>query len=136
MIEKIILYWFKIQAAKSAQNILIRHYTYNDVLEITHGYWQKYLHLKSEVPTMPTIGGSVSVNLAAMSMAFYHELIARGQSEEVATQIFYDIAWKVYVKMGRFSWWLAGWDNRKNYSRLLKATQLFRAFPFNSPSYQ
>lgn len=31
---------------------------------------------------------------------------------------------------------LAGWGNHKDDNRLLKATQLFRAFPFNSPSYQ
>ena len=85
---------------------------------------------------MPTLGGSVTVNLAAMSTAFYQELTARGQSEEVATQLFYEIAWEVYEKIGRFSWWLAGWRNNNGYGRLLKATKLFRAFPFNRPSYQ
>jgi ubiquinone biosynthesis protein len=71
-----------------------------------------------------------------MSTGFYHELIARGESEDAATQLFYEIAWKVYVKMGRFSWWLAGGGNQSVYSRLLKTTKLFRAFPFNSPSYK
>lgn len=104
MITKIILYWFKTQAAKSAQNILIRHYSYSEVQKILHAYWQKYLHLKSEVPIMPTLGGSVTVNLAAMSKAFYDELTARGQSEVVTSQLFYEIGWKIYVKMGKFSW--------------------------------
>lgn len=34
-----------------------------------------------------------------------------------------------------FSWRLAGLGNREGHSKLLKATQLFRAFPFNSPSF-
>ncbi len=56
--------------------------------------------------------------------------------------MFYDIAWEVYVKMGRFSWWLAAKGDKKittellqNYYRLLNATRLFRTFPFSSPSY-
>lgn len=55
--------------------------------------------------------------------------------KKVATQLFYDIAWQVYKKMGKFSWWIAKGGNRSGYDRVLKATQLFRFFPFNSPSY-
>lgn len=82
---------------------------------------------------MPTLGGSLMVHLAAMSTAFYQELTSRGEKKEVATKLFYDVAWKVYVKMGKISWRLSGRGNR--YQHLLKATQLVRKFPFNSPSY-
>lgn len=85
---------------------------------------------------MPTMGGSIMVHLAAMSTAFYQELTARSKSKEEATQLFYDIAWKIYIKMGKVSWRLAGIGKKNNYQRLLKATRLFRAFPFNSPSYE
>ena len=128
-------YWFKIQAAKAAKIILAPHFKSNEVRDILQGYWQRYLQLKPEVPAMPTMGGSLMLHLSAMSTAFYKELTSRGKSEEITTQLFYDIAWKIYQKMGRFSWWLAGIGNRSSYSRLLKATKLFRAFPFNSPSY-
>jgi hypothetical protein len=134
--KTLIIYWFKIQAAKAAKKVLAPHFNSKEVRDILYGYWQRYVKLKPEVPSMPTTGGSLMVHLSAMSTAFYQELTARGKSEETTTQLFYDIAWKVYQKMGRFSWWMAGWNSRNSYNRLLKATKLFRAFPFNSPSYQ
>ena len=135
VVRQIILQWFKYQAAIAARKVLTGPYTRRQVEEILQAYWRKYRKLRTEVPEMPTLGGSVAVNLAALSRAFYSELINRGQDEEGATQLFFDIAWKVYAKMGRFSWWLAGWSTRKRFGRLSKATQLFRTFPFNSPSY-
>ncbi|MEX0995851.1 MAG: L-2-amino-thiazoline-4-carboxylic acid hydrolase [Flavobacteriaceae bacterium] len=134
--RRLILYWFKIQAAKAAMNVLAPHFNNIEVQDILHRYWQRYLLLKPEVPKMPTMGGSLMLHLSAMSTGFYQELTARGKNKEKTTQLFYDVAWKVYQKMGKFSWWLAGWGNKNNYNKLLKATKLFRAFPFNSPSYQ
>jgi hypothetical protein len=133
--KKLIIYWFKIQTAKAAKNELAPHFNNKEVQDILHGYWQRYLQLKPEVPEMLTMGGSLMLNLSAMSTGFYQELTARGKDEETTTQLFYDIAWKVYQKMGKLSWWLAGWGNRSGYDRLLKATDLFRTFPFNKPSY-
>lgn len=132
----LIILWFKIQAANAGKKVLSAHFSKEEINEILSGYWKRYLKLKTDVPILPTIGGSVAVHLAAMSTAFYEELIARKISEKETTQIFYEIAWKVYIKMGKFSWWIAGFGNREGQSRLLKATQLFRAFPFNSPSYK
>ena len=134
--KNLLLYWFKVQASKFMRKELISLYDAETIQQILSGYWQRYQRLKPEVPAMPTVGGSVMVQLAAMSTAFYQELTARGQSEETSTQLFYDIAWKIYVKMGRLSWWLAGWGNRSTDGHLLKTTKLFRAFPFNSPSYE
>jgi hypothetical protein len=131
--KKLFLCGFKIQAATAAKKVLIYHYKSDEVKDILHGYWQKYLLLKPEILAQPTLGGTLMVHLAAMSTAFYQELISKGQKEVAATHLFYDIAWKVYVKMGKLSWWLAGRGNR--YQHLLKATKLFRRFPFNSPSY-
>lgn len=131
--KKLLLYGFKIQAATAAKKVLIHHYKTEEVKDILNGYWQKYLKLKLEISTQPTLGGTLMVHLAAMSTAFFKELTLRGQKKEAATQLFYDIAWKVYAKMGKLSWWLAGRGNR--YQHLLKATKLFRKFPFNSPSY-
>lgn len=135
MIRILILQWFKWQAASAAQKVLISQYNFKEIQEILDGYWQRYLQFKKEVPKMPTLGGAIMVHLAAMSRGFYVEVTARGQNEKVATQLFYDIAWQVYKKMGRFSWWIAKGGNRSGYDRVLKATQLFRFFPFNSPSY-
>lgn len=136
MLLKLLIYWFKMQAAKTAGTVLAPHYNKDEVRNILHGYWQRYLKLKPEVPSMPTLGGSMMVHLAAMSTAFYQELTSAGQNEATTTKLFFDIAWKVYQQMGKFSWWLAGWSNKTNFEKLLQATKLFRTFPFNSPSYQ
>ena len=133
---RLILYWFKVQSLKSVKSELIYIFDKGTIEQILSSYWQWYQKLKPEIPLMPTLGGYITVHLAAMSTAFYQELTERGQKEDAATKLFYDIAWKVYVKMGRLSWWLAGRINQNGYSRLLKTTQLFRAFPFNSPSYE
>lgn len=135
MIRDLTLYWFKTQATKAAGDILIASYEKEEVNEILTGYWQKYLILKKDLPKLPTLGGTIMVHLAAMSNAFYQELVATGKTKQEATKLFFDIAWKIYVKMGKLSWLLAGIRRRNKYNRLLKATQLFRAFPFNSPSY-
>lgn len=134
--RNLIIYWFKMQAAKAAKNVLAQHFNNNEVKDILRGYWQRYLKLKPGVPKLPTMGGSLMVHLSAMSTGFYHELTTRGKDEETTTQVFYAIAWKVYQKMGKSSWWLASIVNRTAYDKLLQATKLFRAFPFNSPSYQ
>jgi len=135
MLERIILFWFKIEATKAARQVLIHHYNVKEVQQILIGYWQKYLSLKEQVPTMPTMGGSIMVHLAAMSTAFYEELAIRDKSKEEIAKLFYNIAWKIYIKMGKLSWLFASLGSKSNNQKLLKATQLFRAFPFNSPSY-
>lgn len=131
--KKLFLYGFKIQAEIAAKKVLSQHYKTEEVKEILYDYWQRYLKLKPEISTQPTLGGTLMVHLAAMSTAFYMELTSKGQTKEAATKLFYNIAWKVYVKMGKLSWWLSGRGSR--YQHLLKATKLFRRFPFNSPSY-
>ena len=136
MIARLILYWFKVQSFKSVKSEHIYLYDMGTIKQLLSSYWQRYQKLKPEIPLMPTVGGCITVHLAAMSTAFYQEMTERGQKEAAATKLFYDIAWKVYVKLGRLSWRLAGRSNQNGYSRLLKTTKLFRAFPFNSPSYE
>lgn len=133
--KNLILYWFKIQSNSAARQILVIHYGSDEIKEILFAYWERYLLLKQAVPKLPTVGGTIMVHLAAMSNAFYQELVATGKSKQEATKLFFDIAWKIYVKMGKLSWLLAGIGRKNKYNILLKATQLFRAFPFNSPSY-
>lgn len=136
MIRRALLYWFKIQTNKSAKEELEVLFDQIEVKNILHKYWIRYQILKQDVPTIPTLGGSLMVHLAAMSTAFYRELRERGLSENNATQTFFNIAWKVYKKMGTFTWHIAGIYSRNDHKRLLYATKLFRKFPFNSPSYQ
>ena len=132
---RVALYWFKAQAGMAAKAVLSPAFKNEEIQRLLHGYWQRYLRLRREVPPMPTFGGSLMLHLAAMSAAFYQELTVMGETKDAATRSFYDIAWKVYKKMGGFSWWLASLRTGDPYRRLRIATELFRAFPFNSPSY-
>jgi len=136
MILNVLLYWFKIQAKKAAYNVLGSNYSNEQIKEILNGYWKRYNLLKTELEDQPTLGGRLMVNLAAMSVAFYNEFSARGIGHVETTKSFYEISWIVYKKLGKFSWWMAGFRGRTGYSRLKKATELFRAFPFNNPSYK
>ncbi len=133
---QIILFWFKTKAAKAARKILSSEFKKNEIEDILKGYWSRYIVLRRDIEKQPTFGGTVMVHLAGMSTAFYNELIKRGASDTQTTQYFYDIAWKVYKIMGRFSWNLTRLKYRNNSKRLAYATELFRAFPFNSPSYK
>ncbi len=133
--KKLILYWFKLQAAKSGKEILAQEFDRAEVKQILNAYWRRYLVLKPDAPSMPTIGGGIMVQLAAMSTAFYLELISRGKDEKTATKMFYDIAWVVYKKMGSYTWKVTQLKERSNINRLIMATRLFRKFPFGSPSY-
>ena len=132
----LMLHWFKWQAAISGKHILSKEFKSKEVDEILKNYWQRYLVLKPAVPYMPTMGGRIMVQLAAMSTAFYTEITQRGKDAQTATKIFYEIAWIVYNKMGTFTWNLAGMRKKKDLNKLMLATKLFRQFPFNSPSYE
>lgn len=135
MIKNLIIFWFKTQSNNYARIELIKYFNKKEVREILKSYWKDYQQLKKDVPSMPTLGGSVMVNLAAMSTAFYNSLLKKNKTKEEVTNIFYSIAWKVYKIMGRNTWYLTRLSGNKTYSRLKCATNLFRTFPFNSPSY-
>lgn len=133
---KIILFWFKAKAAKSAKEILSPNFSKEEIKSILKCYWPRYRILRKYIENKPTFGGTVMVHLAAMSTAFYQELTERGISASKTTKYFYEIAWKVYRIMGRFSWKISKIKYRDNSKRLKYATELFKAFPFNSPSFK
>lgn len=133
---KIILLWYRAMAAKAAKKALTPHFKEIEIKVILKAYWTRYKLLRKEINKEPTFGGTLMVHLAAMSTAFYQELTERGTSDAKTTQYFYDIAWKVYKIMGKLSWNIARLKYRKKSKRLEYATELFRTFPFNSPSYK
>jgi ubiquinone biosynthesis protein len=133
---KIILLWYKTVAAKAATEVLTPNFEDIEIKAILKGYWLRYNSLKREIKKEPTFGGTLMVHLAAMSTAFYQELTQRGISNVKTTKYFYDIAWKVYKIMGKLSWNITRLKYQSNAERLKYATELFRAFPFSSPSYK
>lgn len=123
-------------AAKAAKKVLAPYFKEIEIKAILKGYWKCYKLLRKEIKKEPTFGGAIMVHLAAMSTAFYQELTERGISASRTTQYFYEIAWKVYRIMGIFSWNIAKIKYQNNSKRLKYATELFRIFPFNSPSFK
>lgn len=134
--KTLILFWFKVQIRLEAPKVLSANHSRKRIESLLFDFRKQYDKLKAEVPKMPTLGGSVMVHLAAMSVAFYQALMERVPDEELVTKTFYEIAWSIYSKMGKWTWAIAGLTSRNDYSRLLRATKIFRKFPFNSPSYQ
>lgn len=132
---RIILYWFKTKASNAAKNVLSPEFDKETIKVILKGYFARYRQLRKAIGREPTLGGTVMVHLAAMSTAFYQELTARGIGEAKTTHYFYDIAWKIYEIMGRFTWKIAGLRYQNRAKRMAYATKLFRTFPFDSPSY-
>lgn len=133
---RIVLFWFKIKAAQAARKVLSPNFSKVEIKSILNSYWSRYRILQKHIENEPTFGGTVMVHLAAMSTAFYQELTTRGSSAAKTTQYFYEIAWKVYKIMGRLSWNMTKLKYQNKAKRLKYATELFRTFPFGSPSYQ
>ncbi|MCR9065196.1 MAG: L-2-amino-thiazoline-4-carboxylic acid hydrolase [Cytophagales bacterium] len=135
IIPNIAILWFKNQAKKEAHRVLVAFFEKSDVEQILSGYWARYMAQRPEIKKETTQGGTIMVHLAAMSAAFYDELLERGKTQAEATRLFYQVAWNIYKKMGKTTWNLTGLISRNKGKRLALATKLFRFFPFSSPAY-
>ncbi len=118
-----------------AHAVLTRAYSAHDVDDILNKTWTRYAADASSLPSEETIGARITVQLAALTIALYHVLLAAGQSPEDATTLIYDVSWLVYTKMGAIPWALAGSVSDDGYDKLRSATAAFRQFPFSAPSY-
>lgn len=134
--KAVILYLFRLLAERGAKKVLKSEFSPYIIEVILKGYWSKYLKLKPDIPEENTFGGRIMIDLSAMSIAFYRELMEKGKSSEEATQLFYDIAWSAYKPMGKLCWLLSGIGATSTARHLQKALGLFTKFPFSSPSYQ
>lgn len=77
-----------------------------------------------------------TTHAAALVLALHETLIRHGIAAEDAQQLIYDIAWSVYRQMGEPPLLLGATFTRDPRKRLKLATDLFRNFPFGSPSYE
>ena len=134
--KSLIIYLFRLQAERSAKKVLKREFPPYIIEVILKGYWAKYLDLRPNIPLESTLGGRIMMDLSAMSIAFFRELMEKGESAEEATRLFYDIAWSAYKPMGKLCWMLSGIGATSTARHLQKAIGLFTKFPFSSPSYQ
>lgn len=119
----------------SAKKTLMQHFDKNAVRAILKTAWVEYAILKKEVSPEQNFGARIMVGLAIVSEAFYRQLLQKAGVQK-AYQIFNEIAWDIYSKMGGLAYWFTGLTSKNKYDHLLKATRVFRSFPFSSPSYK
>lgn len=133
--HRLIIQLFRPFINASAKKALIRHFEKNAARTMLKKAWMEYAILKKEVPLEQNFGARIMVGLAVVSEAFYHQLL-RKAGEQQAYRIFNEIAWNIYSKMGGLAYRLTGFTSKNKYDHLLKATRLFRTFPFSSTSYR
>jgi len=119
----------------SARKVLGRHFDKSIVQTLLKNAWEEYDILKKEVHPEPNFGARIMVELAVISETFFQQITEK-MSEQEACRIFNEIAWDIYSKMGKSAYRFTGLTSKNKYDHLLKATRLFRTFPFSSPSYQ
>lgn len=98
--------------------------------------WDRYYQLESLVPIQPTMGAVFTTHLAAATLAVHEVLVLHGVSAAESYRLLYDIGWRIYVQMGEPPLLVASAFTRDPHKRLKLATDLFRVFPFGSPSYE
>lgn len=98
--------------------------------------WSRYYELEPSVTIQPTLGAVFSTHAAALILAMHETLLRHGVAAAESHRLIYDIGWGVYRQMAEPPLLIAGAFTRDPRKRLKLATDLFRSFPFGSPSYQ
>lgn len=103
--------------------------------EILGDIWTQAAAEWRRAPQQATLGASIMIRLASVTIAAYRALVPHVETSEEAIQIVYDIAWDFYQKMGSLAWSISGSLATNDAGRMRIATTLFRTFPFSAPSY-
>ena len=105
----------------------------DDILAAT---WARVAALKSSIPVQPTLGSTITIRLAAATIALDQVLRTRGLDARASADLIYRIGWRVYVRMGEVPQLVAMAITHDPAKRLRIATDLFRHFPFGAPAYE
>ena len=98
--------------------------------------WDRYYELEPTVAIQPTLGAVFSTHAAALILAMHETLLRHGVAAAESHRLIYDIGWSVYRQMAEPPLLIASAFTRDPRKRLKLATDLFRRFPFGSPSYE
>ena len=104
--------------------------------EIMKQSWERYYELEPTLAIQPTLGAVFSTHAAALVLAMHQTLLRHGVAAAESHRLIYDIGWSVYRQMAEPPLLIASAFTRDPRKRLELATNLFRSFPFGSPSYQ
>ncbi len=106
------------------------------VSEVMKQTWDRYYEIEPSVPMQPTLGAVFTTHAAALVLALDETLTRHGIAAAQSQRLIYDIAWSVYRQMGEPPLLLGAAFTRDPRKRLKLATDMFRSFPFGSPSYE
>lgn len=106
----------------------------SDINTFTDSVWEEYERLEKTIANQKTIGGTLTIHLAALSHAMYNCLLNNASVKE-AVEIVYKCCWYYYDKMSDVPLVLAGLLTKDKMKKMEMATILFRKFPFSSPDY-
>jgi ubiquinone biosynthesis protein len=98
--------------------------------------WDRYYELEPSVAVQPTLGAVFTTHAAALILAMHETLLRHGVSAKASHRLIYDIGWTVYRQMAEPPLLIASAFTRDPHKRLKLATDMFRSFPFGSPSYE
>jgi hypothetical protein len=98
--------------------------------------WRSYAESSPSVPNNEGFGPTIVLHLAAITIALHQALTDLGRTDEDASQLVVDVGWIIYRKIGGVAWMLSRTAGKDKFHRMRTATQMFRRFPFSSPSYQ
>ncbi len=98
--------------------------------------WERYYEIEPTVAIQPTLGAVFTTHAAALILALHETLLRHGIAAAESHRLIHDIGWSVYRQMAEPPLLIASAFTRDPRKRLELATDLFRGFPFGSPSYQ
>jgi len=104
-----------------------------DVMKQT---WDRYYEREPSVAVQPTLGAVFTTHAAALILAMHETLLRHGVAAAASYRLIYDIGWSVYRQMAEPPLLIASAFTRDPRKRLKLATDMFRSFPFGSPSYE
>lgn len=98
--------------------------------------WDRYYEIEPSVTIQPTLGAVFTTHAAVLIFAMHETLLRHGIAAANSHRLIYDIGWSVYRQMGEPPLLIGAAFTRDPRKRLKLATDLFRSFPFGSPSYE
>jgi ubiquinone biosynthesis protein len=106
------------------------------VSDLMKATWNRYYELEPSVAIQPTLGAVFTTHAATLTLAMHETLVGHGVAAVESRRLIHDMAWSVYRQMAEPPLLLASAFTRDPGKRLKLATDLFRSFPFASPSYE
>ena len=106
------------------------------VSDLMRQTWDRYYELEPSVAIQATLGAVFTTHAAALVLAMHETLLRHGVAAAESHRLIYDIGWSVYRQMAEPPLLVASAFTRDPQKRLKLATDLFRSFPFGSPSYE